>query len=78
MLCKSESKDPGHCLKEGRRVTRCAADLYVECSHIDYHCNTAFRLTKMKTNCLEQFKAHWDCLENNNHVSLSASYIYCN
>lgn len=29
MLCKSESRDPEHCLKEGRRVTRCAIDLYV-------------------------------------------------
>lgn len=29
MLCKSENRDPGHCLKEGRRVTRCAQDLYV-------------------------------------------------
>lgn len=29
MLCKKESRDPEHCLKEGRRVTRCAQDLYV-------------------------------------------------
>lgn len=29
MLCKNESRDPEHCLKEGRRVTRCATDLYV-------------------------------------------------
>jgi hypothetical protein len=29
MLCKKESVDPGHCLKEGRRVTRCAQDLCV-------------------------------------------------
>lgn len=28
MLCKAENRtDPGHCLKEGRRVTRCATDL---------------------------------------------------
>lgn len=28
VLCKKESEgDPGHCLKEGRRVTRCATDL---------------------------------------------------
>jgi NADH dehydrogenase (ubiquinone) 1 alpha subcomplex subunit 8 len=27
MLCKSEDRDPAHCLKEGRRVTRCAQDL---------------------------------------------------
>jgi hypothetical protein len=29
MLCKAENRDPGHCLKEGRRVTRCATDLCV-------------------------------------------------
>ena len=29
MLCKAESRDPAHCLKEGRKVTRCAIDLYV-------------------------------------------------
>jgi NADH dehydrogenase (ubiquinone) 1 alpha subcomplex subunit 8 len=29
MLCKKESADPAHCLKEGRRVTRCAQDLWV-------------------------------------------------
>ena len=27
MLCKAENRDPVHCLKEGRRVTRCATDL---------------------------------------------------
>lgn len=27
MRCKNESRDPEHCLKEGRRVTRCARDL---------------------------------------------------
>jgi len=29
MLCKSENRDPAHCLKEGRKVTRCAQDLSV-------------------------------------------------
>ncbi|KAH7931325.1 Ndufa8, NADH-ubiquinone oxidoreductase complex I 19kd subunit [Leucogyrophana mollusca] len=51
MLCKNESRgDPAHCLKEGRRVTRCATDL----------------ITKMRENCLEKFDAHWNCLELNN------------
>jgi NADH dehydrogenase (ubiquinone) 1 alpha subcomplex subunit 8 len=27
MLCKNENNDPQHCLKEGRKVTRCAIDL---------------------------------------------------
>ncbi|KAJ8579797.1 hypothetical protein M405DRAFT_835340 [Rhizopogon salebrosus TDB-379] len=40
MLCKNEGRgDPGQCLKEGRRVTRCATDL----------------INKMRENCLEQF-----------------------
>ncbi|KAF9035017.1 NADH dehydrogenase, alpha subcomplex, subunit 8 [Hymenopellis radicata] len=50
MLCKSENRDPGHCLKEGRKVTRCAIDL----------------ITKMRENCGEQFKEHWGCLEKHN------------
>ncbi|KAG7097480.1 hypothetical protein E1B28_004822 [Marasmius oreades] len=50
MLCKNENRDPGHCLKEGRRVTRCATDL----------------INKMRENCLSQFQEHWNCLENNN------------
>lgn len=29
MLCKAEDRSPEHCLKEGRKVTRCAQDLYV-------------------------------------------------
>jgi hypothetical protein len=29
MLCKAENRAPEHCLKEGRRVTRCAQDLCV-------------------------------------------------
>jgi NADH dehydrogenase (ubiquinone) 1 alpha subcomplex subunit 8 len=27
MLCKNENRSPAHCLKEGRKVTRCAIDL---------------------------------------------------
>ncbi|KAI0340784.1 NADH dehydrogenase, alpha subcomplex, subunit 8 [Trametopsis cervina] len=50
MLCKAENRDPGHCLKEGRRVTRCAQDL----------------ITKMRENCLAEFEKHWNCLEWNN------------
>jgi NADH dehydrogenase (ubiquinone) 1 alpha subcomplex subunit 8 len=29
MLCKNENREPAHCLKEGRKVTRCATDLCV-------------------------------------------------
>ncbi|KAI0774580.1 NADH dehydrogenase, alpha subcomplex, subunit 8 [Fomes fomentarius] len=50
MLCKAENRDPAHCLKEGRRVTRCAQDL----------------ITKLRENCLAEFEKHWNCLEYNN------------
>ncbi|CAG8627335.1 1698_t:CDS:2 [Paraglomus brasilianum] len=51
MLCKNENNDPAHCLKEGRKVTRCAIDL----------------LKKLRENCDKQFEAHWQCLDKNNH-----------
>ncbi|KAL0085249.1 NDUFA8, NADH-ubiquinone oxidoreductase complex I 19kd subunit [Phycomyces blakesleeanus] len=50
MLCKNENNDPAHCLKEGRKVTRCAIDL----------------ITKLRENCGKEFDAHWQCLENHN------------
>ncbi|ORY97664.1 putative NADH dehydrogenase 22K chain precursor [Syncephalastrum racemosum] len=50
MLCKNENNDPAHCLKEGRKVTRCAIDL----------------ITKLRENCGKEFDAHWQCLENSN------------
>ncbi|KLO15928.1 NADH dehydrogenase alpha subcomplex subunit 8 [Schizopora paradoxa] len=52
MLCKAESRNPEHCLKEGRRITRCAADV----------------INKMNESCLKEFTAHWSCLEKNNQV----------
>ncbi|KIJ57022.1 hypothetical protein M422DRAFT_150043 [Sphaerobolus stellatus SS14] len=50
MLCKGENRDPAHCLTEGRRVTRCAADL----------------INKLRENCLKEWDNHWQCLEKNN------------
>ncbi|KAH9844338.1 NADH dehydrogenase, alpha subcomplex, subunit 8 [Rhodofomes roseus] len=50
MLCKAENRDPEHCLKEGRRVTRCAIDL----------------ITKMRDSCASEFEQHWQCLEKHN------------
>ncbi|KIO31056.1 hypothetical protein M407DRAFT_241962 [Tulasnella calospora MUT 4182] len=50
MLCKAENRNPEHCLKEGRKVTRCATDI----------------ITKLRENCLAEFDKHWQCLENNN------------
>ncbi|KAB8076870.1 hypothetical protein BDV29DRAFT_189112 [Aspergillus leporis] len=53
MKCKAESNGRGEfdCLKEGRKVTRCAASV----------------IKDINTHCLKQFTAHWECLENNNH-----------
>ena len=53
MQCKTESYGRGEldCLKEGRKVTRCAASV----------------IKDINTNCLEEFRQHWGCLENNNH-----------
>ncbi|GJC84694.1 NADH-ubiquinone oxidoreductase 20.8 kDA subunit [Colletotrichum liriopes] len=53
MQCKTDSAGRGEfdCLKEGRRVTRCASSV----------------LKDINTHCLEQFKAHWTCIENRNH-----------
>ncbi|KAH9938071.1 NADH dehydrogenase, alpha subcomplex, subunit 8 [Fomitopsis serialis] len=50
MLCKAENRDPEHCLKEGRRVTRCAIDL----------------ISKMRDSCATEFEQHWNCLEKHN------------
>ncbi|EEQ85002.1 hypothetical protein RJZ56_007194 [Blastomyces dermatitidis] len=53
MKCKTESNGKGEldCLREGRKVTRCAASV----------------IKDINENCLEQFKTHFECLEQNNH-----------
>jgi len=69
MLCKAESRNPEHCLKEGRKVTRCAIDLCVLACFIHLNRLTVFivgRLTKMRDNCGKQWDAHWECLEKRN------------
>jgi NADH dehydrogenase (ubiquinone) 1 alpha subcomplex subunit 8 len=50
MLCKNENRDPAHCLLEGRRVTRCAQDLF----------------KKLNESCAQEWEAHWRCLEMHN------------
>ncbi|KAF3921440.1 hypothetical protein ABW21_db0204250 [Orbilia brochopaga] len=54
MKCKDESPGRGEldCMREGRKVTRCAISV----------------LEDINTHCLEQFRAHWDCLERRNHL----------
>lgn len=52
MQCKKDSSgNPADCLKEGRRVTRCAVSV----------------LDDINKQCLNEFRAHWQCLENGNH-----------
>lgn len=57
MLCKEEAQGTGEldCLKEGRRVTRCAASV----------------IKDINAHCAESFKLHWQCLNENNHKMLS-------
>lgn len=52
MHCKTESNGKGEsdCLKEGRKVTRCAASV----------------LDDLNKSCLEEFRKHWQCLDHNN------------
>ncbi|KAI9853176.1 MAG: hypothetical protein M1838_000032 [Thelocarpon superellum] len=52
MVCKTQANGTGEidCLKEGRKVTRCAASV----------------LEDVNKHCLEEFRKHWECLENNN------------
>ncbi|RIB14671.1 hypothetical protein C2G38_2095234, partial [Gigaspora rosea] len=61
MLCKNENNDPAHCLKEGRKVTRCAIDLRV-----------SIKLRKVREHCDSEFEAHWQCLDRNNQ-----EYLHC-
>ncbi|GME87725.1 hypothetical protein B5S28_g1518 [[Candida] boidinii] len=52
MLCQKEANGNGpvDCLKEGRRVTRCAASV----------------LKDLNANCAEEFKLHYQCLNYGN------------
>ncbi|CAG8449525.1 12002_t:CDS:2 [Ambispora leptoticha] len=50
MLCKNENNDPAHCLKEGRKVTRCATDI----------------IRKLREHCEKEFETHWRCLDDRN------------
>ncbi|KAF1810104.1 NADH-ubiquinone oxidoreductase-like protein 20.8 kDa subunit [Eremomyces bilateralis CBS 781.70] len=52
MQCKTEAHGTGEvdCMREGRKVTRCAASV----------------IDDINKHCLQQFRAHWQCLEDNN------------
>ncbi|KAI7510204.1 NADH-ubiquinone oxidoreductase 20.8 kDa, partial [Hortaea werneckii] len=52
MHCKDQSNGKGEmdCLREGRKVTRCAGSV----------------LEDINKSCLDEFRKHWECLDNNN------------
>lgn len=53
MQCKTEAYGRGEldCMKEGRKVTRCAASV----------------LKDINEKCSEAFRNHWQCLDEHNH-----------
>ncbi|CAN3357326.1 hypothetical protein DICA3_C09890 [Diutina catenulata] len=52
LMCKQENNGGElDCLKEGRRVTRCAVQV----------------LKDINTHCFDEFKLHYECLETENH-----------
>ncbi|KAM4065395.1 CHCH domain-containing protein [Hirsutella rhossiliensis] len=53
MQCKTEKPGRGEfeCMKEGRRVTRCAQSV----------------IQDINTHCLAEFRKHWECLDDRNH-----------
>lgn len=71
MVCKTEANGRGEleCMKEGRKVTRCAASVCVihQCPIDAEITNGALdRLEDINKHCLTEFRKHWECLENNN------------
>ncbi|KAM0713895.1 hypothetical protein Q7P37_010857 [Cladosporium fusiforme] len=52
MKCKTDANGKGEldCLREGRKVTRCATSV----------------LDDVNKHCLTEFRKHWECLDNNN------------
>lgn len=69
MQCKTEAYGRGEleCMKEGRKVTRCAASVYGNICDQTNLPLTLPRLKDLNEKCLESFRRHWQCLDNNNH-----------
>lgn len=65
MMCRKErwnDDGPGGCLKEGRKVTRCAISVYVPL--VDEVLTT--RIDEMNKLCGDAYKTHYECLDNHN------------
>lgn len=69
MKCKTEAYGRGEleCMKEGRKVTRCAASVYDDLFPQQCIFLIDLRLKDINEKCLEAFRKHWQCLDNNNH-----------
>ncbi|KAF5600733.1 NADH-ubiquinone oxidoreductase kDa subunit [Fusarium tjaetaba] len=63
MQCKNENPGRGEleCLKEGRRVTRCASSVPGSATDM------INSIKDINTHCLAEFRKHWECLDNRNH-----------
>jgi len=65
MMCRREkwsTDGPGGCLKEGRKVTRCAIHVYVRV--LDEV--LTFRIESLNKVCGDAYKAHYECLDAHN------------
>lgn len=72
MMCKVEANGRGEldCMKEGRKVTRCAASVYgalISLSGSYTPANQYYSIKDLNEHCLEEFRSHWKCLDNQNH-----------
>ncbi|KAI1062717.1 hypothetical protein LB506_005917 [Fusarium annulatum] len=74
MQCKNENPGRGEleCLKEGRRVTRCASSSgglpeAQFASRLGSATDMINSIKDINTHCLAEFRKHWECLDNRNH-----------
>ena len=66
MMCRKErwnTHGPGGCLKEGRKVTRCATMVYFS-SLTQYWING--RIDQLNKACGDAYRVHYECLDNHN------------
>ncbi|KAF7547665.1 hypothetical protein G7046_g8935 [Stylonectria norvegica] len=64
MQCKTEHPGRGEfdCMKEGRRVTRCASSVDNPADPVSNN-----SIKDINTHCLTEFRKHWECLDDRNH-----------
>jgi len=67
MMCRKEkwnTHGPGGCLKEGRKVTRCAISVYLP--HLVLKCGIDGRIDELNRVCGDAYKVHYECLDKHN------------